>query len=265
MAAAPAPGGQPEAPLPLVARIASCCCCARPGVSRAVALLERFRINCVVCLVLDSLFLLIYSITTLSLATEDSARTQCYETHGHKWHHTFTVTVSLNVLATFSGVVVHSAVVCCMPTTTKQLGAISIFASALIVWVFVSATLEFVARQQEPIECAGSSADSEESDESRGPAQSIWQVTYFLLWFAWVTSCVAAAVLARRCTLELAMAEESPAVFVAPQTVGVPVQLGARTAEPAASQVPQASGSPAVAQGMPVVSGCARPDGAASG
>lgn len=211
---------------------------------QARSALERLRNLCVACLVLDSLFMLIYGLTALS-STRNSQKTECYGAHGYIWHNVITFTFSVSALAAAGGAWVHATLVCSSSNTAQQLLNVSRFAHTLVCWTFVAAILEAVAYRQEPMECADgyyTSSDDSKDDSGGLGAQAgagqddssmIWQVAYTLLWLAWVTGAVAAAVFARRLAPllpELAAAASATAAHsmsnqgAMPQTVGMPVQ-----------------------------------------
>lgn len=215
--------------------------------------LEQFRVLCVACLVLDSLFVLIYGLTTLS-GTDASPKTLCYEAHGYTWHTIITGSFMISALAAVAGAVTHSRVVCGGPSTKQMLNSVLRFAHALVCWTLFQAILEAIAYREEPAECTtkpssgaygqrsdaqSAGSDGAESAEAGAAAedrtQAIWEVTCTMLWLAWVTGAVAVGVLARRCLTLLPLEGELSASSAAreedeangqgstPQTMGIPI------------------------------------------
>lgn len=196
--------------------------------------LERLRNLCISCLVLDCIFILIYGLTALSSASI-SRKTVCYEAHGYTWHNTITFTFAISAFAAAIGGRVHSSISCSSPAMTEQqLNAVLRFAHGLIIWTFVAAVLEAIAYRKEPLQCSdayyGTSDRTYTADgkSSQDTSHLAWQVIYPLLWVAWVTFTVAAAVLSKRIVPMLpelnAVATVAQQSQSTPQTVGVPVQ-----------------------------------------
>lgn len=232
--------------------------------------LERLRLLCVACLVLDSLFVLIYCMTVLSSQTE-AARTSCHEAHGYKWHMLVIGAFVVSAFVALGGCVTHSSVVCSTPNTEKQLVGVARFAHCLIFWTFAAAVVEAVNYRNEPPECAQITAHAATQSElpsadgyheQVAQANAIWQVTCTMLWLCWVMSTVAAGVISRRCIPLLPEASvAADPCFGAPQTVGMPAsELGPDThvGIPLGSHqsgVPSmaiGAASQGVAQGLPV-------------
>lgn len=207
--------------------------------------LERLKNLSVTCLVLDSIFVLLYGLAALS-SSGSTLKTACYEAHGYTWHNVVTLTLTVSAFVAASGAVVHASVSCGASINEKLLDNISRFAHGLVVWTFVAAILEAIAYRQEPLECTDSWDTSSQQQDTGGTASAedgsniIWQVAYTLLWLGWVISAVASSVLARRVSAllpELVAASSSgttPAapsfpgqqgVSMTPQTVGMPVQF----------------------------------------
>mmetsp|Transcript_74191 Transcript_74191/g.143611 ORF Transcript_74191/g.143611 Transcript_74191/m.143611 type:complete len:263 (+) Transcript_74191:76-864(+) len=199
--------------------------------------LERLRLLCIACLVLDSLFVLIYCMTALSSQTE-TARTTCHEAHGYKWHMMVVGTFVISAFVALGGSVTHASVVCNSPNTERQLVGVARFAHCLIFWTFAAAVIEAVNYRNEPPECAQITAhasmqselpSAEGYHEQVAQANAIWQVTCTMLWLCWVMSTAAAGVISRRCIPLLGEAASNPC-FGAPQTVGMPAsELGPDT------------------------------------
>jgi len=224
---------------------------------------------CVTCLVLDSLFVLIYSLTALS-ASSHNAKMACYEAHGYTWHTVVAGTFTVSAFIAVAGAIVHAMVVCSTPNTANQLGGVSRFAHSLVCWTFMAAVLEAIAYRQEPPECATIGRDGAAHSTDPGSAQVdpnmepqdrsdvVWQVACTMLWLVWVTGSVAAGVLARRC-VPLLLEENASPCSGTPQTVGMPVSrlpsgmVAVTGAAAAADGQPDGMGAGVVvAQGMPV-------------
>jgi len=209
-----------------------CCFQGRPP-------LERLRLICITCLVFDSLFIFIYGMMALSYSSP-SAKTLCYEEHHYVWHDIIAGTLMISAFVAVGGAISHSTVACGTSNTEQQLISVSRFAHSLVCWTFVQALLEAIALGQEPPQCVGldhpggglgNGQQAEENVDSMHPQDQtlvIYQVVSTSLWLCWVTGCVAAGVLARRCVPLLPEAcspsdAESGHNGSTPQTVGMPV------------------------------------------
>lgn len=246
--------------------------------------IQRFRVLCNVCLVFDSLFLLLYFTTVLhvvSRATGQKPLTNCYQDSGWTWHIAVAATLFLSALVALLGLVVHAKVVCGGVISVFRAKSVSNYATALCIWILCSSFVQAVAYKQDS--CLLS---NEEPGASADFTHLIWQVVYMVLWLIWVTGNVAASVLARRhkavlCELQQLSAlgagrsviqvsapsgrlEARPCPGM-PQTVGMPVlhQLSANQASDSAGgyslssrglmrAAPGLGGSLGVVQGMPV-------------
>jgi len=268
---------------------ADCCFQSRPP-------LERLRVLCVTCLVLDCLFVFIYGMMALSFSGH-TAKTECYMRHGYIWHEVVAGTLMISALIAVGGAVTHSVVACNTPNTEPQFASVSRFAHSLVCWTFLQAVLEAIAYRQEPEEClaigqatmggSGAATGSEHmGGEHMGDglhpeehAVVVYQVASTMLWLVWVTGCVAAGVLARRCVMLLPEACMPAGSELSsggtPQTVGMPVSqlplgmvavTGASTMSPDGQEAvfgghgpPLVGPGVVVAQGMPV-NGASGPD-----
>lgn len=247
---------------------------------------ERFRVLCNVCLVFDSLFLLLYFTTvlhTMSRAISSEPLAKCYQESGSTWHLAVVVALSLSASVALAGIVVHSSVACSgfQHISASKVKSVSSYASSLCVWVLVSSIVQAIAYNQD--QCLLLNQEPGAHDFTH----IIWQIVYTILWLTWITGNVAASVLARRhkpmlCELQQlgmltigSVSTTTPSYLHAgnsgpcrsmPQTVGMPVQQSLtldevdRMTEPAAGVavpsrggVPQV-GSPGVVQGTPVSS-----------
>uniref|UniRef100_A0A7S1L738 Uncharacterized protein n=1 Tax=Alexandrium catenella TaxID=2925 RepID=A0A7S1L738_ALECA len=198
--------------------------------------LERLRVICITCLVLDSLFVFIYGMMALSHSSP-SDKTQCYEEHHYMWHDVVAGTLMISAFVGVGGAVTHGTVSCAPSNTEQQLVSVSRFAHSLVSWTFVQALLEAIAYGQEPQACLALSHQSGLSGHRQGDGDMmhpedrvlvIYQVVSTMLWLCWVTGCVAAGVLGRRCIPLLPEAcDRSPDAESShggtPQTVGMPV------------------------------------------
>lgn len=224
--------------------VGNCCSQGRPP-------LERLRNLCIACLVLDSLFVLIYGLTALS-TTSVAHKRDCYEAHNYTWHKMITFTFAVSAVVAAGGALVHAGMACESQTTERQLTNISRYAHGLVCWMFAASVLEAIAYRKEPFECsdAYTSYDTGEAEDhtyasgdttTSQESHFVWQVAYPLLWVSWVTGSVASAVMARRLVPLLselcAVAATSSSQHAMPQTVGMPVQAlpaGIPGASPAA-------------------------------
>lgn len=242
--------------------------------------LERLRVISITCLVLDSLFVFIYGMMALS-ESSPSEKTQCYEEYRYIWHDIIAGTLMLSAFVAVGGAVTHGTVACAAHNTEQQLVGISRFSHSLVFWTFVQAVLEAIAYGQEPPQCAAlghpTHAGAQPQPQQHGQAGEVdamhpaertlvvYQVVSTMLWLCWVTGCVAAGVLSRRCIAYLPEAgERSPdaesGLSCTPQTVGMPVSqlpcgmIAIDGAAQASSAEPESSsfGAPTFA-GQPVV------------
>jgi len=257
--------------------------------------LERLRVLCISCLVLDCLFVFIYSILALSYSSR-GPKTVCYEEHHYIWHDIVAGSLMISAFIAVGGAITHSQISCNTSNTEQHFISVSRYAHSLVCWTFIQAVLEAIALGQEPAECAlldpslnrqhAQSADhSVDSMHPEDRVLVIYQVTSTMMWLCWVTGCVAAGVLARRSIPLLAEAcspapdSENPPSAVTPQTVGSPVTTlpsgiiavtGAAQAGTAdmgnfgGSEAPVAAGGGIVAQGRPVAGAECTKGGAAS-
>jgi len=215
-----------------------CCWANRP-------LIERLRNLCVTCLVLDSIFILVYTLTALS-SMALSYKTACFEAHGYTWHNMIAFCYAVSALWAAVGTTVHGYISCNNKASRDQIQNVSRFANALVCWIFTAAVVEAVAYRNEPAQCTDSlyatdpaeaatgkpdeSARAYAADSARHQDSShvVWQLAYPLLWIAWVTATVAAAVLSKRLLQDLAIIrsqsndEESGTAM--PEIVGMPIQ-----------------------------------------
>merc|ERR1740123_1647023 len=191
--------------------MAGCCFQGRP-------LLERPRNLCVTCLVLDCLFVLIYSLTALSTMSI-SYKTECYEAHGYTWHNMIALCYVVSAMSAGVGAVVHGHISCNPGVKKEQLINTSRFANALVCWIFTAAVVDAIAYRKEPFQCsdvyystsqssAGKPEDkahayAADSSAHQDSSHMVWQLAYPMLWVGWVTSAVAAAMLAKRLLPEL--------------------------------------------------------------
>lgn len=185
------------------------CCCVGAmcwaACSEDRPLLERFRILCVTCLVLDSNFALIDSRTAFVLATRPV--NQCYEEHGYSSHNVLTGTFLVSVMISILGMVWHSRVVC-NEVTEPMLHSVNRFAHGLIAWTFITVILEVLFYEPHPPpECTAlTTTATPVADEAF--SEYGYEVGVVILWLVWVTSAVTAAFLAKRLTGNLAAATE---------------------------------------------------------
>eukprot|EP00931_Biecheleriopsis_adriatica_P064456 TRINITY_DN3922_c1_g1_i1.p1 TRINITY_DN3922_c1_g1~~TRINITY_DN3922_c1_g1_i1.p1 ORF type:complete len:283 (-),score=53.60 TRINITY_DN3922_c1_g1_i1:74-922(-) len=245
--------------------------------------LERFRVLCTLCLVFDSLFVLIFSLSGIS-ASAYSTKIACYEENGYSWHNIIALTLIMSAVFAFWGCLLHGGVVISgegAPLSIRQLVSTFRFGHILVGWTFIAAVLEAIAYRQQPPVCYGSeegvavqpsmSAEMEQEGLTAYHVDAIWQMAYTVLWLIWVVGAVAAAMSAKRNVpvleeilkaAEAAQANESASM---PQLVGMPVQQqlpdGAVVVSGAAAQgtLPVTG---AVSTGFPNFQGAAVPAGA---
>mmetsp|Transcript_34012 Transcript_34012/g.87948 ORF Transcript_34012/g.87948 Transcript_34012/m.87948 type:complete len:349 (-) Transcript_34012:87-1133(-) len=247
-----------ETPLARGRMAGDCCFQGRPP-------LERLRNLCVGCLVLDSLFVLLYGLSALGSARSKD-KYACYEEHGYFWYNVVNLAFAVSSVVAVGGATVHGIISCAASIQVQQLANVSRFAHVLVCWTFIQALLEAVAYRQEPLECADT-AETQGTSSEQGPTgedggQLVWQVAYTILWLSWVTGAVASAVLARRCAVLLPELNAAAASIAAaqigwptaqaqqagatPQTLGVPVHFPMAT-----MGVPQLEGASGAMPGGP--------------
>mmetsp|Transcript_854 Transcript_854/g.1676 ORF Transcript_854/g.1676 Transcript_854/m.1676 type:complete len:284 (+) Transcript_854:62-913(+) len=203
--------------------------------------LEQFRGYCTVCLVFDSLFVLIFFLSGLS-ASAYSATTACYEEHGYSWHNVLALTVLMSGIFAAWGAGLHGSVVVSgegAPLQVKQLESCSKYGHALVCWTFVAAILEAISYRQQPPICFGREEHStiqpamtdqqEQGGLTDHHVDAIWQMAYTVMWLTWVLGTVGVAITAKRNipVLEEVRKEEERRIAErgdTPQLVGVPVQ-----------------------------------------
>mmetsp|Transcript_126579 Transcript_126579/g.405172 ORF Transcript_126579/g.405172 Transcript_126579/m.405172 type:complete len:342 (+) Transcript_126579:67-1092(+) len=261
-----------------------CCFQGRPP-------LEKLRNLCIGCLVLDSLFVLLYGLSALGSA-QSKDKYACYEEHGYFWYNVVNLAFAVSSVVAVGGATVHGIISCAASIQVQQLANVSRFAHVLVCWTFIQALLEAVAYRQEPLECADT-AEAQGTSPEKGPngedgGQLVWQVAYTILWLSWVTGAVASAVLARRCAPLLPELNAAAASIAAdhigwstaqaqqagatPQTLGVPVHfpmatMGAPQLEGASGAMPGGPCGPAhgaIAPGA-IAAGAIAPGAAAVG
>lgn len=149
---------------------------------------------CNICLIFDSLFLLLYFTTvlhTLSRAAE-SALADCYQEYGWTWHFAIVFTLFLSASVTFGGIVTHSRVACGRFISVSKVKAVSTFSNVLCAWILCASVAQAIAYKQDT--CILAHPEPKQGNFT----DIIWQITYMLLWLVWVMSNVGASVLARR-------------------------------------------------------------------
>mmetsp|Transcript_44472 Transcript_44472/g.128533 ORF Transcript_44472/g.128533 Transcript_44472/m.128533 type:complete len:279 (-) Transcript_44472:89-925(-) len=204
--------------------------------------LEKLRNLCITCLVLDSIFVLINGLYTLT--SVKASKAACYEAHGFAWHNMILFTFGASTGVAAGGMMVHAAVSCAAEVKSFQIVNVSRFAYILIGWTFFSAVLETVAAREEPEACkdpvdAHSGAYASDAEQKVAEAEAnkhaMWQIVYTMLSLAWITTTVVASILGRRLTQVMTeggvacptsgTASEAQQQHPSAQTVGWPTSM----------------------------------------
>merc|ERR1711865_1153049 len=112
---------------------------------------DRFRVLCNVCLVFDSLFLLLYFTTVLQTISRASRGplASCYQEAGWTWHFTVGVALLVSAGVALGGVVTHSLVVCLGTLSVSRVKSVSTYATMLCCWILLSSVIQAISYKQD--------------------------------------------------------------------------------------------------------------------